>query len=120
VGQGKSGFYDLMLRTMSSKRMNVRQRSGFGKITLSKFNTLQYLKLENYIQLAEIMNQNQSLKEKWISDAAYYKSLGHISTPGLEIRDWLEAEQEYRQLINKRIKLGLVKIDHAYAVDPQD
>ena len=64
------------------------------------------------------MSQNQSQKEKWISDAAYYKSLARFAMPGLEIRDWLEAEQEYGQIMKTRIKSGLVRIDHAYAVDP--
>ncbi len=54
------------------------------------------------------MNEAKSNKEKWISDAAYYKSLKRVPKPGLENADWLEAEQEYRQLIQKRVKSGLV------------
>jgi hypothetical protein len=57
------------------------------------------------------MNENKSNKEKWISDAAYYKSLKRVSKPGLENTDWLEAEQEYKQLIRKRVKPGLVLIN---------
>jgi hypothetical protein len=57
------------------------------------------------------MNANKSNKEKWISDAAYYKSLKRLPKSGLENRDWLEAEQEYRQLIQKRVKSGLVIIN---------
>jgi len=56
------------------------------------------------------MTDNQSPQEKWISDAAYYKSLARSPKPGLETQDWLAAEQEYRQLMNKRIKSGLVRI----------
>jgi len=57
-----------------------------------------------------IMKINQSQQEKWISEAAYYKSLERSPKPGLETQDWLEAEQDYRQLMNKRIKSGLVRI----------
>ena len=56
------------------------------------------------------MNKNQSPKEKWISDAAYYKSLGRDTKPGKESQDWLEAEKEYKQLMHKHVKSGLVRI----------
>lgn len=65
------------------------------------------------------MHNIQAQQEKWISDAAYYKSLERMPMPGLETRDWLEAEQEYRQLMNKRIKSGLVRINPDYPVDSQ-
>lgn len=55
-------------------------------------------------------NANQRVKEKWISDAAYYKYLNRGFTPGSADKDWLEAEQEYHELIKKRIKAGLVRI----------
>ena len=54
------------------------------------------------------MSNNQVQKHKWISDAAYYKSLKRILDPGSESRDWFEAEQEYRELNKKSIKSGLV------------
>ncbi len=57
------------------------------------------------------MNNKQSQKQKWISEAAYYKSLERLSKPGMEKRDWFEAEQEFKQLLNQRIKSGLVRID---------
>ena len=54
------------------------------------------------------MSNKKSLQEKWISEAAYFKSLERTPRLGLENRDWLEAEQEYKQLIQKRVKSGLV------------
>jgi diphthamide biosynthesis methyltransferase len=65
-----------------------------------------------------IMITIQSPKEKWISDAAYYKSLARRTTPGLETQDWLEAEQEYEQLMKKRIKSGLININQTHPVKP--
>jgi len=56
------------------------------------------------------MNEKLLLKQKWISDAAYYKSLARVSKPGSEHWDWLEAEQEYKVLVKKRVKSGLVRI----------
>jgi len=57
------------------------------------------------------MNKNQSLKEKWIADAAYYKSLGRNIQQGQDYQDWMEAEKEYKQLMEKRVKSGLVMIN---------
>lgn len=54
------------------------------------------------------MNKKQLQKHKWVSDAAYYKSLKRILDPGSESQDWFEAEQEYRELNKKCIKSGLV------------
>jgi len=50
-------------------------------------------------------------RQKWISDAAYYKSIAREPKPGLDRFDWLEAEQEYRAEMGKRIKSGLRRID---------
>ena len=72
--------------------------------------------MQRYHRL-DIMNINQSQRKKWISDAAYFKSLGRIPKPGLDIQDWLEAEQEFRELMNKRVKTGLVSINAVYPVD---
>jgi len=50
-------------------------------------------------------------RQKWISDAAYYKSIARESMPGLDRLDWLEAEKEYRDEMAKRIKFGLRRIN---------
>lgn len=49
-------------------------------------------------------------RQKWISDAAYYKSIAREPMPGLDRLDWLEAEQEYRVEMAKRVKSGLRRI----------
>lgn len=54
------------------------------------------------------MSRNQI--QKWISDAAYYNSLKRESKLGQEDKDWLEAEQQYCELMKKPIKTGLVRI----------
>lgn len=56
------------------------------------------------------MTQNQTLAEKWISDAAYFSSLNRESTPEQEIKDWLAAEKLYYKLVQTRVKSGLVRI----------
>jgi len=48
---------------------------------------------------------------KWISDAAYFNSLNRETKTGQELKDWLVAEQQYYQLMKKRIKTGLVRIN---------
>ncbi len=57
------------------------------------------------------MNKKLDVKQKWISDAAYYKSLERDPMIGSERIDWLEAEQEYQLLYKNRIKFGLVRIN---------
>ncbi len=37
--------------------------------------------------------------QQWISDAAYYKAEARGFRPGHERDDWLEAEQEYREMV---------------------
>ena len=56
------------------------------------------------------MNRDKIEKTKWISDAAYYKSLNRGFNQGFENKDWFEAEQQFNHLMNKRIKPGLVRI----------
>ena len=56
------------------------------------------------------MNRDKIEKKKWISDAAYYKSLSRGFNQGFENEDWFEAEQQFNELMNKRIKPGLVRI----------
>ena len=58
----------------------------------------------------DVVNKHSEKKEKWISDAACFKSLQRDLTLGLENQDWLEAEQEYRQVMKKQLKFGLVRI----------
>jgi len=55
-----------------------------------------------------MVSKNQVLKERWISDAAYYKSLERDVNVDLESRDWLGAEQEFDRLMSVRAKSGLV------------
>lgn len=38
-------------------------------------------------------------RQQWISDAAYYKAKARNFAPGHEITDWLEAEQEYIEML---------------------
>jgi Protein of unknown function (DUF2934) len=38
-------------------------------------------------------------KQHWISDAAYYKSEARGFIPGHETEDWLEAEQDYVEML---------------------
>ena len=56
------------------------------------------------------MNRDKIEKKKWISDAAYYKSLNRGFFQGFENKDWFEAEQQFNELMKKRIKPGLVRI----------
>ncbi|WP_428354165.1 DUF2934 domain-containing protein [Methyloprofundus sp.] len=49
--------------------------------------------------------------QKWISDAAYFNSLNRDTKPGQDVKDWLAAEKLYFQLMKKRVKTGLVKIN---------
>jgi len=56
------------------------------------------------------MDKKTLVKQKWISEAAYYKSLERVTKTGTASRDWIEAEQDYQLLINKRIKSGLVRL----------
>ena len=57
------------------------------------------------------MSKEKIEKKKWISDAAYYKSLSRGFKQGFETKDWIEAEQKFNELMNKRIKPGLVRIN---------
>ena len=56
------------------------------------------------------MNRDKIEKKKWVSEAAYYKSLNRGFNQGFEDKDWIEAEQLFNELMNKRIKAGLVRI----------
>ncbi|MCK5871010.1 DUF2934 domain-containing protein [Bathymodiolus platifrons methanotrophic gill symbiont] len=56
------------------------------------------------------MPQNHTQKQKWISDAAYFNALNREFKPDMEIKDWIEAEHQYHELIKKRVKSGLVRI----------
>ena len=56
------------------------------------------------------MSRDKTEKKKWISDAAYYKSLSRGFNQGFENKDWFEAEQQFNELMKKRIKQGLVRI----------
>ena len=56
------------------------------------------------------MSKNKTEKNKWISDAAYYNALNRGFNQGFENEDWLEAEQQFDELMNKRVKPGLVRI----------
>lgn len=53
---------------------------------------------------------NTSLKDKWISDAAYYKSLERTENQNMDKHDWFEAEQELQKVISNRVKSGLVML----------
>ncbi len=59
---------------------------------------------------AFMTSKNKSLKEKWISDAAYYKSLERDAKTGLESQNWREVEQEFERLMKARVKSGLVSL----------
>jgi len=56
------------------------------------------------------MDKKKLVKQKWISEAAYYKSLERNTKTGSASSDWVEAEQEYLLLIKKYVKSGLVRI----------
>ncbi|WP_143735856.1 DUF2934 domain-containing protein [Methyloprofundus sedimenti] len=56
------------------------------------------------------MSKNEVQKQKWISDAAYFNSLKRQFKPDLDILDWLEAERQYLEQMQKRVKSGLVRI----------
>lgn len=38
---------------------------------------------------------DQAFRQQWISEAAYFKALARNFSPGSELTDWLEAEQDY-------------------------
>ena len=48
--------------------------------------------------------------QKWIADAAYFNSLNREPRLDQENKDWLNAEQQYREFMKKRVKAGLVRI----------
>ena len=56
------------------------------------------------------MSKNEVQKQKWISDAAYFNSLKRPFKPEQDILDWLEAERQYLEQMQKRVKSGLVRI----------
>ncbi len=56
------------------------------------------------------MDKKILIKQKWISESAYYKSLERKAKTGSASSDWIEAEQEYLLLINKHVKSGLVRL----------
>ena len=56
------------------------------------------------------MSKNQVQKQKWISDAAYFNSIKRQLKPCQDVQDWLVAEQQYLDLMQKRVKSGLVRI----------
>jgi len=56
------------------------------------------------------MSKNQVQKQKWISDAAYFNSLKRRVKQDQDLQDWLKAEQQYLELMQKRVKSGLVRI----------
>jgi len=56
------------------------------------------------------MDKKKLVKQKWVSEAAYYKSLERNIKTGTASGDWIEAEQEYQLLIKKYVKPGLVRI----------
>ena len=56
------------------------------------------------------MSKNQVQKQKWISDAAYFNSLKREFEPDQNLQNWLDAELQYQELMQKRIKSGLVRI----------
>jgi len=56
------------------------------------------------------MDKKTIVKQKWISEAAYYKSLERKTKTATASSDWIEAEQDYQLLINKRVKSGLVRL----------
>lgn len=56
------------------------------------------------------MSKNEVQKQKWISDAAYFNSLKRQFKADQDIQDWLEAERQYLELMQKRVKSGLVRI----------
>ncbi len=56
------------------------------------------------------MSKNQVQKQKWISDAAYFNSLKREFKQDQNLQDWLKAEQQYLELMQKRVKSGLVRI----------
>ncbi len=59
-----------------------------------------------------MMSKTKSAKQKWISDAAYFKSLKRSTVSvGSDYRDWLEAEHDFDIEIQKRVKSGLRKLE---------
>jgi hypothetical protein len=42
---------------------------------------------------------DQTPREQWIAVAAYFKAEARGYIPGLEIQDWLEAEQDYLDMV---------------------
>jgi hypothetical protein len=61
------------------------------------------------------MSKNQVQKQKWISDTAYFNSIKHELEPDQALKNWLDAEQQYQELMQKRVKSGLVRINQSYA-----
>jgi len=64
-----------------------------------------------------MISKNEILKEKWISDAAYYKSLERDVKVERESQDWLDAEQEFERLMGSRVKSGLVRCNYIVGND---
>lgn len=44
-------------------------------------------------------NEENNARHQWISVAAYYKSEKRYFAPGLELDDWLEAEEDYIEML---------------------
>ncbi|MBT3812522.1 MAG: hypothetical protein HOE45_09110 [Gammaproteobacteria bacterium] len=61
------------------------------------------------------MSKNQVPKKKWISDAAYFNSIKSDLGPEQALTNWLDAEQQYQELMQNRVKSGLVRISQNYA-----
>lgn len=57
----------------------------------------QKFKLDPSKTLAQHLNQIS--RQQWISDAAYYKAENRGFSPGHEHNDWLEAEQDYLDMV---------------------
>ncbi len=55
---------------------------------------------KNKPTLAKALKQqtDKSYRDHWISDAAYYKAQARGFIPGYDVYDWLEAEQEYKEM----------------------
>lgn len=65
--------------------------------TLKKTNPPQKLKSTSS-KAAKQQSSNLS-RQRWISDAAYYKAAARGFIPGYEISDWLDAEHEYKEML---------------------
>lgn len=42
---------------------------------------------------------DQTFRQQWISEAAYFKALARNFIPASELADWLEAEQDYIEML---------------------